>query len=58
MGRISFLGRGLNAVAAVAAVAASLLGLAAVRRRVASPSARGPLLQIEAATAAAPALVV
>lgn len=40
------------AMAAVAAVAAaSLLGLA-LRRRVASPSARGPLLQSEAAPAA------
>lgn len=45
----------MAAMAAVAAVAAaSLLGLAAVRRRVASPTARGPLLQSEAATAAAP----
>lgn len=46
-------------MAAMAAVAAaSLLGLAAVRRRVASPTARGPLLQSEAATAAAPAPAV
>lgn len=49
----------MAAMAAVAAVAAaSLLGLAAVRRRVASPTARGPLLQSEAATAAAPAPAV
>jgi hypothetical protein len=49
----------MAAMAAVAAVAAaSLLGLAAVRRRVARPTARGPLLQSEAATAAAPAPAV